>query len=465
MTLLRAASAALLVPLIFAGCQHIPREPLHLDAIREELSGRPLDLEPIRDYAQTLQSPAGPATTPFNPGDGLSLAEAEAVGLWYNPEARRARLDVAHARAGADASGRWPDPRILMGAGRKETDVPDGVERAWITNSGLELTVPLSGRAGAERRLQDQARETAVRAAAETEWRTLTRIREAWLDWSAAAARLDLLDAHLDTLRPFHVMAQSLGTAGELPVANVRLLTVEFERAAAKRQSYAAEAEAARIQVLATLGLAPDAPVVLHPATALATYAPELPDTPEINRDHPVLAHHRARYKQAEQQLRLELRKQYPDLTLTPTFTDEQDETALVLGLGAPIPVWNANRAGIAEAAAARDRARLDAEQAYHGLLADRARDEARFEGANAAWEALTEGAAATLDDQMRQARALWETGELDLPLLYDILRQSLETREQLLDTLVRRCRMALRLRAAATTGAPTPAPDKDTQP
>ncbi|MBX3177246.1 MAG: TolC family protein [Candidatus Hydrogenedentes bacterium] len=462
MSMLRAAAGALVVLIALSGCQHIPREPLHLDEIRAALEARPLDPDPVRAYAEELQTLTRSQTGPFDTEDGLSLAEAEALGLWYNADARRARLEADSAAARTNNAGRWPDPELLLGRGRQEIDGPDGVDRAWISEIGLAITVPISGRPRAERRYLNSEHAAALRAAEAAEWEVQSRIRETWIAWSENVERLALLDAHLDTLRPLYDMARALLNTGERSPTALGLILVDYDRTRARRALLEGASEEARLEVVHTLGLSPDAPI-----TFLPSLAPDLalPDAPEVSPSHTVIAYRRAAYEAAEERLRLELRKQYPDITFSPLRTSDRDETALVLGLGAPIPVWNANRPGIAEAAAERDRARLEVEEAWRDLLAGLRRRQARHQASAAALETLLNGPARILDTQLAQALALLDAGELDLPLLYDVIRQTLETREQILQTRAENARAAAGIHAAIQTAAPLADPNEENAP
>jgi outer membrane protein TolC len=264
--------------------------------------------------------------------------------------------------------------------------------------------------------------------------------------------RLALLDAHLDTLRPLYDMARALLDTGERSSTALGLILVDYDRTRARRAMLEGASEEARLEVLHALGLLPDVAVTLLPSLA-----PDLalPDAPEVSPSHPEIAYRRAAYEAAEERLRLELRKQFPDITFSPVRASERDQTSLVLGLGAPIPVWNANRPGIAEAVANRDRARLEVEEAWRDLLADLRRRQSRHQASAASLEALLDGPAHILDTQLAQALALLDAGELDLPLLYDVIRQTLETREQILETRAENARAAVGIHAAIQTAAP----------
>jgi CRISPR system Cascade subunit CasA len=465
--LIRAVSAGVLT-IAVCGCQHIPRQPLDTAALRDALDARPVDIAPVKAYAAALQElDASDGDASFDASDGLSLNEGLAVALWYNPDLRIARLSHARAAAVADEAGRWPDPGIALSGGEKEVegteivsaDPADGslrekptVDRSWISMASLSITIPLSGRLRAERRMRDSEAEAAMWATAEAEWQTLETVQSAWANWSAARAHEELLEAHLTVLGRFADTANALAEAGELLPASARLFTIERARTEADLDRARARTQEHRTEVLRLLGLVPGAPVKFIPTLDARDPEPAPEPMPE---NHPRIARLRAGYEAAEHRLRVELRKQYPDITLSPTFEKEEDETAVTLGLGFPIPVWNLNREGIADAAAARDIARAEVEAAYQGLIAEASQARTALDGSRAQRERLVADVAPAVDTQLEEALELLEIGEIDIVLIYEALAQALLTKQQLIDAMVSEVIATSRLTFATATGSP----------
>jgi cobalt-zinc-cadmium efflux system outer membrane protein len=434
-------------------------QPLDLGAAHAALQARDLNAERVIDYAKALASASAGQSQVFDPSDGISLLEGQAIALWYNPELRIARLQLEQVEAVAATAGRWSDPELGLEGGEKAVESEatgllrdaSKVSRSWISAASLSITIPLSGRTRAEKQLRITESETAALRVAEAEWKTLTEVRDAWTQWSATRERVQLLAAHLGVLGEFSGAASALAEVGEIPPSSARLFTIEVLRKQAERDREQAAEREARVALLQLLGLLPEAPVEFLPEINVDAPVPPQPATPEL---HPAIARVKSEYQAAENRLRLELRKQYPDLTLSPTFTDEQDETSLVLGLGIPVPVWNANRAGIAEAAAARDIARAQAEAAYQQLLSESAQAEAALSGSRALRARLVEGVVPIIDTQMTETIALLKVGEIDIVLVYEALTQALETKQEILEAAVAEAHAASRY-AAATASSP----------
>lgn len=450
-----------------AGCLHLPPEPLQLDTVRAQWQGRPLDIEPIAAYAAALGGDDPEMLGPFDPSDGLSLHEAQAVALWYNAELRIKRLEALRAGAATARAALWPDPELSVTGGEQEVAgsrlvpfrQPDGttslrevpvIERAWLSVISLDLTIPLSGAPKARQRLHRTEHAVAEWRAVEAEWDVLHEVKRLWIDWSASLEHARLLEAHVDLMGRITPTATGLAEAGELFPAYARMLSIEQKRVETEVQRVHSEAQAQRAAILQALGLAPGAAVDLVPAIphgdAAANRILEVGNHPRVERL-------RAAYQAAEDRLRLELREQFPDLTLSPSYTDQLDEEILSVGLGFPVPAWHRNRPAIADAAGARDVARAEAEAGYLGLVAEAHQAQMAAAAARARQEQLIEAIAPQLDAQVQEVFALLEVGEIDLLLVYEALAQTLDVKQQILETSVDLARNTARLEAATALG------------
>ena len=84
---------------------------------------------------------------------------------------------------------------------------------------------------------------------------------------------------------------------------------------------------------------------------------------------HPALKASLAEHDTSEAELKLEIRKQYPELEIGPGFEEEDEDSKVSLELGIRLPLWNRNREGIARAYAERDIKEYGAVQVWRELL------------------------------------------------------------------------------------------------
>ncbi|MCC7159848.1 MAG: hypothetical protein IT281_09940, partial [Ignavibacteria bacterium] len=168
-----------------AGCQSYEPAPLDLPAHRAAWLARGADAPGAREFAARLS--AGGADRPFDAADGLELREAEAVALFFNPDLRVARLRAGVAAATAENAGLWDDPVLSVDTMR----VLESVEEPWKIFASIGLTLPISGRLGAEKeRAGAEHSAELVRIAAE-EWGVRVALRMAWAEWSGLVAKRD----------------------------------------------------------------------------------------------------------------------------------------------------------------------------------------------------------------------------------------------------------------------------------
>ncbi len=429
----RLALLVAAVPLL-GGCATYEAKPLgladHLRSLPQrdaESASRPEMLRPAVEAALTLLDPVGASTATTRPSGTLSLDEAERVALVLNRDVRIARGRALGQAATVSFAGLLDDLLVDVEVLR----VVEDVEEPWIFGAGIGFTLPLSGRLGLERDVAGAEAGLEWRRAVAAEHDAILELRRRWLRWSAALERVEILNDYLDALAAVIETAERLAVAGEVAPTEPRLLAIE----AASRRAELAQAEAnvalARAAVLETMGLLPMAEIDLVPLplTVRPASPPELPSADVLLR-HPDALLAEAAYEASERRLRLEVRRQFPDLFIGPRYEGEDDQTRLGVGLTLlPLPIYNRNRRGIAEADAARLAARSEAEAAVEELASDYVEARLLLGGAVAKLRVLDEDVRPLVERQQSAIRELANLGELDVLVLSDVFRASLNLR------------------------------------
>lgn len=456
------------------GCQSYERRPLRLGDYVDEWGERSLDLDSIRHYAASLSDGATMASS-FDPGDGLSLFEGEAVALHFNPQLRLARAAAGVPLASARESGWWPDPQFqaeilrFVDRGKKTSFKLDGasvtgvnsggieatpagfrrvegdyIDDPWILGAGLNFTIPVSGRLAVETDLRWSEYDAAWRRILVQEWSLVTALRGKWLDWSASAEKLRITREYATQLETIANMTRQLVEAGEMKPTEGRLIQIELARWQAAGIDFERDETLARLELLATMGLSPKSTVRLNPTALMPDEALHVVGAAaQLLANHPRVKAVEADYERAEQQLRLEISRQNPDLDVGPNYSFEEGFTRWGLGLGFPIPLWNHNRQAVAEAFAEREAARVQAEVVVEETLAELARVEQRLTFARQRRYALLDRVVPLADRQVEDSRTLLSLGEVDVVLLREALERSLHTKLELIDAAVSEGRAA----------------------
>jgi outer membrane protein, heavy metal efflux system len=459
--------AAALGALALSGCRSYEPRPLDAAAHQAAWLARSPGDEGVAAFAERIarESPAGEGAA-FDLGDGLSLREAEAVALFYNPDLRLARLRADVALASATYAGLWEDPELGIDA----EHIVESVEHPWVLGAALGITIPLSGRTGVERDRATAAHRAAIARVQQQEWEVRGELRRTWLRWSAEGLIADLARERLARLDGVVAIVERLEAAEEL--SRIEARAFRLERAAAQADLYDLDAAAAEseLSIRSLMGLSPRAPLSLAPAGLANTGDTRAGSGHEFSEgngevaSNPLLTTLRAEYEAAEEALRLEIRKQYPDLVIGPGYGTEDGDPRVLLGLSLPIPLWNRNQRGVAEAAAEREVAHAAWETTSERLIGDFSAAMARLSAARARREAMESGALPLAEQQESDARRVAELGQVDTLLMLDTLTRVYEIKTALVEARLAEALAAAVLHElvgppAVHAGAETPAP------
>jgi len=434
-------TASVLALCLLVGCQQYEKAPLDLPAHRTSLDQRLLDLEPVEAFMARLRESERAAPDRLAFDDGLSPAEGEVVGLFYNPDLRIRRLEAGVALAAYENAGLWDDP--VFGFDGAELLSPTGPFEFGLT---LGFTIPISGRLEVEKDLAGAEHEAALRTIVDSEWSTRAHIRSAWARWTAARERVRIIEELIEQLTAIDELADRLQSVGELDRAEARVFSVALANQRAELTDARAQVALKRTALLYLLGLPIGAPIDIEPG-----FTPiDMPGTDAdlevfLIERNTALAVRRAEYQAAEERLRLEIRKQVPDIEIGGGYGSEDDDR-LLLGVSIPIPIINGNRKAIAEARASRELSRALAETTYELLNRDLTNaitehDVALQRSVELETEVLSRATA-----QVDELQRLAELGEVNTLLLLEGMSGLFDAKSRLLETHLERHEAAIRI-------------------
>lgn len=408
------------------GCKSYSPQPLDLDAHRSRLAKRLSQPEPLLEFAARLADRTDRDPARFDIADGMTLAEGEVVALFYNPDLRLARLGAGVTLATAEHVGRWQDPEF--GFDGAEVLSPEGPFEYGLT---LSLTIPVSGRLALEAARARAEHQVELRRIVDQEWTVRSRVRLAWAAWSAAQERAQLLEDASAKAESLGRLVDTLEKTGTLRRVESRMMRTAVARMRADTERAVFEAERNRIELFSLMGVHPRASVELIPAVAHV----KLPEDQSLDRliaANTSLAVHRAEHEAAERALRLEIRKQYPDLVLGGGYGYE-DGDQLLLGIGIRVPIWNRNAQGIAEARAQRELVRARGEVALERLAGELAFAQSRCDSSAKQVRLFETELIPAYQAQAGEIETLASLGEVDVLLMLESIRAGLDVREQLI--------------------------------
>ncbi len=372
-------TAATVLALALQGCASYRPDPLIPSAELAALTRRGLDALP---EAGACSAPAEwfPLEAQVDLADGLSLGEANALGLFFAPRVRAARSEADLSAGQLLQAGLLRNPELAVGP-RFTTGPTD-----LILPAALLLDVPLGGRRSAELDKAGSELQAARLDVMAVELEMLIDVRSRFLHVRALAEERRLLAVVAEQSDEAYRWASRLEEADEASPLAAALARLDRDEARQDLRGKEAEHAEARAGLLEAIGLLATAPVRIVVEGSFAL--PHLPDIDRVRAlGHPRLRKLEASYQAAEHALRVEVARQYPELRVGPDYEYAQGESSLGLGLLIELPLFDRNRGGIASAESERNAAR----ERYQSELLRLARDESAARAAHEAARDLLE--------------------------------------------------------------------------
>lgn len=307
-------------------------------------------------------------------GDRLTLAAAADLLRERNPALRDAEARFRSAEAVAEVPTPLPNPELLVGP--EFGFGPDAASPYVVPLARLAFTVPTAGKRSKRDDWLDAVAAERFVAFATANSEAYLDLRRAFVALIVARTRVEIRDEIVAASERSVDVARRLVGAGEAAALDVSLFRLEHARELARRleaRSAAADAEAdfAALVSLPATGLGAVDPAQLPQPIAAAYDADALLE--RISDTRPDLLRARAAYETAERALRLEVARQYPDVSIGFGAKGETGEsvTLLDLMLGLGLPIFDRNRQGVVAAAADRHAARVAFEAAISRGVAE----------------------------------------------------------------------------------------------
>lgn len=438
---IRKAAGLLCLPmLLLAGCAVRKYHPAPVSPAENaaSLESRSLADPGLKRYAeQNLGGELGawpPKTWDLN---SLTLS-----AFYYSPELAIARARLEAAEGGIATAGARPNPTILFAPGT--TSSP---ESPWLYGFSFDLPIETAGKRGYRIQRATSLSDAARLDLANAAWKVRSAVRAALVDHLLATRELEIVTRQQQVLSERVRLLQARLAAGEIPRPELDAAEIELAntrlalRAAGGRvtTSRAALAAAIGVPVSALDGVELAWPDFDRPPRALSTAA--IQREAVLNRLD--VRRSLAEYAAADAGLRLELAKQYPDLTLGPGYDFDGGENKFSIGVGLTLPLFNRNQGPIAEAVARRKAAGVQVLATQARVIAESERALAQYRAAERELAEASQSLTSLHSSQVQFARRALALGESDRLALNSALLQSTAAASARLDAL-RRVQVAL---------------------
>lgn len=230
----------------------------------------------------------------------------------------------------------------------------------WLIGLIFDFIYERPAKLQAKQDKADAEIQAALIAVSQSVWELRSDVKQAWIKYTAALTldsfikdELTILEESLEILKK----QLELGQTSNFEVSNTRL---ELQRLKLESSNHQTAISDDYHDLLALLGLPIEKMQAYAFTPASDDVLPEIDSTSQLDIQNLAL-HERYDVRQAlfeyqahEAALRLEIEKQYPDITLSPGFIFDQNDKIWALAASWVLPVFHHNQAQINEALAKR---------------------------------------------------------------------------------------------------------------
>ncbi|MHB8248025.1 MAG: TolC family protein [Acidithiobacillus sp.] len=322
-------------------------------------------LSPERSAAAfQARSPDDPELRVFLTDYGRSLAhwpkrrwglhDLVLLALYESPElaVQRARWQVA--RANVITAGQRPNPSIGF-LSQHHSIAPEGV-LPWTLGFSFDIPIETAGKRGDRVQGALALADAARFQVGESAWRVRALVRQRFLDLFAAIEQVKLLKAEMALRRRMLKLVAQRFAVGESSAFAVNSIQLDLQRTHMALATAEARGASARAALAQALGLPVGAIADLRFDFTDMKQPPAGQYPPLATLERAALLHRLdlraslAQYAAAEDALKLEIAKQYPDIHLGPGYKWEEGDNRWGLGLTITLPILNQNQGPIAAA-------------------------------------------------------------------------------------------------------------------
>ena len=355
MTRVGTIGSVSLLALLLSACagQSYQPAPLQTEKVFSEYTARSLDAPGLREFMNRHGY-----DTPTWPLPAWDRAALTLAALYFNPDLRVAEAEWQRRQAAEITAGQRANPTFNLPL-EWHTDTSDG-QSPWLLGVVLDLILERPGKRAARIEQAELRSAAASLQIGQVAWQIRSQVHTAVAELMAAREKKAALQQREAIIRDVLGLLQrreELGQVAAFELSNSRLELQRLQLASTSQQT---RIDTARGQLAAAIGV---------PAAELAAVELDLPDIDKLPAKAALPAgdiqglalkqrydirHALAEYAAQEAALRLEIEKQYPDITLSPGFVFDQSDNVWQLGAAWLLPLFHRHEGQIAEAVAQR---------------------------------------------------------------------------------------------------------------
>jgi outer membrane protein, heavy metal efflux system len=340
---------------LVAGCVHYQPQPVSPEQTAALLESRRLDDPGLRPF---LEQNLGYKLQNW-PLDGWDLNSLTLAAFYFHPSLDVARAQWLVAAAEVKTAGARPNPSVTLNPGY-DSQIP-GNYSPWLVPVTFDLPIETAGKRGKRIAEAEKVSETARWNFISAAWQIRRDVRSSLLDLKISGQKADLLEQQFSAQKQIVALLQQRFAAGEISRPELATAQIALNKTQLNLSDAESAIAAAHAHLAEALGLSEAALngenfkfVFSKPGLAELT-APEARAVALRSRADILAA--LADYAAAEDDLRLQIARQYPDLHLGPGYAwnyGNAGDNQWSLGVTLELPILDQNQGPIAEATARR---------------------------------------------------------------------------------------------------------------
>ncbi len=340
---------------LLAGCAHFQPQPISPEKTAAQLEARRLDAAGLKKF---LEQNLGHKLESW-PETNWDFQELTLVAFYFHPSLEVARAQWLVASAGLKTAGARPNPSVTVSPGY-DSQIP-GNFSPWLVPVSFDLPIETAGKRGKRIAEAEKISESARWNFVSAIWKIRSGVRASLLDFTTAGRRADLLQQQFSTQQQIVKLLQQRLDAGEISRPELTTAQIALNKTQMDFSDAQSKKSDARSHLAEALGLSEAAldgeELNFDFSTPETTTLTSVDARKLALRSRADILAALADYAAAEDDLRLEIAKQYPDLHVGPGYawnSGNAGDNQWSLGLTLELPILDQNQGPIAEAEARR---------------------------------------------------------------------------------------------------------------
>jgi outer membrane protein TolC len=342
---------AIFIACLLTGCAHFEPKPLSPEKSAAQLEARRLDDAGLKKF---LEQNSGGELKNW-PKKNWNLQELTLAAFYFHPSLEVARAQWRVAEAGIKTAGGRPNPTLTV---TPEYNTTTLVPSPWGPAVNFDVPVETMGKRGKRiaeaQKISESARFSFISAA----WQIRSGVRASLLDFIMAGRRAELLQKQFAAQQQIVKRLQQRFDAGAISRAELTTPQIALNKTQMDLSDAHSKQAEARSRLAEALGLSAAALDGEEFDFDFSTRSVEQLTSDDARRvalqSRSDILGALADYAASEDDLRLEIAKQFPDVHLNPGYQFDQGDNKWSLGLTVELPILNQNQGAIAEAEARR---------------------------------------------------------------------------------------------------------------